>query len=188
MRSLLTTNEQNFYRELILKEAYTRLAWKMKFNQEHPSSSIATKPKTIRSLKPPVVVDGNLTLPPVVQKPRVPRAHAQTQAQAQERQPLNGGGAPLIMRPPSPQSRAALFQGVSNEGKGRLLYLRKRAQKDPEEKFEHPILSSWEYGWRQGDFEIDCRTPANGRSGIVRSTFYARNGIFNIPSVTDQLG
>ncbi|XP_073773229.1 uncharacterized protein isoform X3 [Danio rerio] len=58
MRNLLTTNEQNFYRELILKEAYTRLAWKVKYS----------------------------------------------------------------------------------------------------------------------DFETDCRTPANGRSGVVKSAFYARNG------------
>ncbi len=39
-----------------------------------------------------------------------------------------------------------------------------------------------------GDYEIDCKTPAYGRSGIVKSTFYARNGIFNIPTATDQLG
>ncbi len=39
-----------------------------------------------------------------------------------------------------------------------------------------------------GDYEIDCKTPVYGRSGIVRSTFYTRNGIFNIPTATDQLG
>lgn len=38
-----------------------------------------------------------------------------------------------------------------------------------------------------GDYEIDSKTPAYGRSGIVRNTFYGRNGIFNIPTVTDQL-
>uniref|UniRef100_A0A8C2BXC2 Si:ch211-193l2.10 n=1 Tax=Cyprinus carpio TaxID=7962 RepID=A0A8C2BXC2_CYPCA len=173
MRSLLTTQDQNFYRELILKEAYTRLAWKMKYSKEYPTTFTSRRSRSIGLFNPPSV--SKVTLPPVVQK--------------LEKQPVRRSlsEAPL-MRPVSPQTTAALYQGLSNEGKGRSLYLKKRAQKGPEEKFDYPILSSWDYGWRLGDYEIDGKTPVYGRSGIVRSTFYARNGIFNIPSATDQLG
>uniref|UniRef100_A0A673FNH8 Si:ch211-193l2.10 n=1 Tax=Sinocyclocheilus rhinocerous TaxID=307959 RepID=A0A673FNH8_9TELE len=128
MRNLLTTQDQNFYRELILKEAYTRLAWKMKYSKEYPT--------TFTREKQPL-----LTLPPVVQ--------------TREKQPLRWSlsEAPL-MRAASPQTKAALYRGLSNEGKGQGLYPRKRAQKHPEEKFDYPILSSWEYGWRLETFLI----------------------------------
>ncbi|ROI15567.1 hypothetical protein DPX16_2514 [Anabarilius grahami] len=178
MRNLLTTQDQNFYRELILKEAYTRLAWKMKQSKEYPTTFTSRRSKSIGLFNPPSA--SKLTLPPVVQT-----QEKQSEAPAIVRRSLSE--APL-MRPVSPQTRAALFQGFSHEGKGRHQYLRKRAQKGPEEKFDYPILSSWDYGWRLGDYAIDCKTPASGRSGIVRNTFYARNGIFNIPTATDQLG
>ncbi|XP_052425396.1 protein ATP6V1FNB [Carassius gibelio] len=173
MRNLLTTQDQNFYRELILKEAYTRLAWKMKYSKEYPTTVASRRTKSIGLFNPPSV--GEVTLPPVVQpreKPPVLRSLSE---------------APL-MRPVSPSTTAALYQGSSNEGKGRSLYLKKRAQKGPEEKFDYPILSSWDYGWRLGDYEVDSKTPVHGRSGIVKSTFYARNGIFNIPAANDRLG
>uniref|UniRef100_A0A672K0T6 Si:ch211-193l2.10 n=1 Tax=Sinocyclocheilus grahami TaxID=75366 RepID=A0A672K0T6_SINGR len=136
MRNLLTTQDQNFYRELILKEAYTRLAWKMKYSKEYPTTFVSRRSRSIGLFNPPSV--GKVTLPPVVQ--------------TWEKQPVRRSlsEAPL-MRAASPQTKAALCQGLSNEGKGRGLYLRKRAQKDPEEKFDYPILSSWEYGWRLGE-------------------------------------
>ncbi|XP_065096874.1 protein SPMIP1 [Paramisgurnus dabryanus] len=174
MRNLLTTQDQNFYRELILKEAYTRLAWKMKYSQEYPSSSTARQFKSIGLFNPPSV--SKLTLPPVVQKPKTPVVTQRTLSETP------------LMRPISPHIKASLYDGFSHEGKGRQLYLKKRSKQGPEEKFEYPILSSWDYGWRLGDYDSDCKTPANGRSEIVRNTFYARNGIFNIPLATDRLG
>ncbi|KAK7119053.1 hypothetical protein R3I94_021034 [Phoxinus phoxinus] len=150
----------------------------MKYSEEYPNTFTTRRPKSIGVfINPPPPPARKLTLPPVVQK--------------QEKKPvivLRPLSEAPLMRPVTPQIKADLYQGLSNEGKGRHLYLRKRAQKGPEEKFDYPILSSWDYGWRLGDYEIDCRTPASGRSGIVRSTFYTRNGIFNIPTGTDQLG
>ncbi|XP_051528479.1 protein ATP6V1FNB [Myxocyprinus asiaticus] len=178
MRNLLTTQDQNFYRELILKEAYTRLAWKMKYSKEYPTRFTTRRSKSIEPFNPPSA--SKLVLPPVVQTQEKKRgAPVLVQRSLSE--------APL-MRPVSPHTKESLYHGFSKEGKGRHLYLRKRAQKDPENKFDYPILSSWDYGWRLGDYEMDCKTPAHGRSGIVRSTFYARNGIFNIPTATDQFG
>ncbi|XP_062842192.1 protein SPMIP1 isoform X2 [Trichomycterus rosablanca] len=145
MRTLLTTQNQDWYREMIMKEAYTRLAWNINYVQ------------TIKKKVEPKEPQRTLTETP-------------------------------LMRPVSPQSREALYHGLTTEGKGRGQYLQKRFQKRPEERFDYPILSSWEYGWRLGDYEQSYRSPANGRSGVVRSNFYARNGVFYIPSATDRLG
>uniref|UniRef100_A0A3B3ZTL3 Sperm microtubule inner protein 1 C-terminal domain-containing protein n=1 Tax=Periophthalmus magnuspinnatus TaxID=409849 RepID=A0A3B3ZTL3_9GOBI len=60
--------------------------------------------------------------------------------------------------------------------RGRSQYLRSRGLMLPEQKFDFPLVSSWEYGWRLA------------RSSVVKSTFYARNGVFNSPSPTDALG
>ncbi len=143
MRNLQTTQDQNFYRELILKEDCTRLAWKMKYSKEYASTftSHRSKSKSIGLFNPPSV--GKVTLPPVVQT-----RETRERPEKPDRRSLSE--APL-MRPASPRTTAALYRGLSNEGKGRSLYLKKRAQKDPEEKFDHPILSSWDYGWRLGE-------------------------------------
>ncbi|XP_064160252.1 protein SPMIP1 [Anguilla rostrata] len=178
MRNLLTTQNQNCYRELIEKEAYTRMAWKMKYGDDYPMSFPSRRPKVPQA---PKLSTPKTVLPPVV-KP--PERKKEVSAEPVER---TLSAAPL-MRPVSPQTKETLYQGFSKEGKGRHLYLRRRVQKGPEDKFDFPLLSSWEYGWRLGDYDRDYRSPANGRSGIVRNTFYARNGIFHFPSPTDQLG
>ncbi|KAJ0002539.1 hypothetical protein NQD34_007688 [Periophthalmus magnuspinnatus] len=95
---------------------------------------------------------------------------------------------PPVMRPASPQTRQSLYQGSSHQGRGRSQYLRSRGLMLPEQKFDFPLVSSWEYGWRLGDFTLDYKTPTRARSSVVKSTFYARNGVFNSPSPTDALG
>ncbi|XP_072522418.1 protein SPMIP1 [Salminus brasiliensis] len=180
MRNLLTTQNQNCYRELIMKEAYTRLTWKTKYGKDYPASFASRRAKTMGLFNPPKPPT-QITLPPVVQ----PQEKNKKQAPMLVGRTLSE--APL-MRPVSPQTKEVLYHGFSKEGKGRSTYLKRRVQKMPEEKFDYPILSSWEYGWRLGDYDHNYKSPANGRSGVVRSTFYARNGIFNIPAQTDKLG
>ncbi|KAM9444145.1 protein SPMIP1 [Clarias gariepinus] len=173
MRTLLTTQEQNSYRELIVKEAYTRFNWKMKYGKDHPFRFAPRKSKTANLTTAPKV-----TLPPVVRAPEKKKEAPVLQPSSQ---------VPL-MRPISPRSKEIFYNGLSKEGKGCSQYLKRRMQKMPEERFYYPLLSSWEYGWRLGDYENDYKSPINGKSAVVRSTFYARNGIFNIPSATDHLG
>ncbi|XP_061074951.1 protein SPMIP1 [Conger conger] len=181
MRNLLTTQNQNCYREMIEKEAYTRMAWKTKYGDDYPISFPVRSPKKVpEAPKPPTP---KTVLPPVVKPPEKKKKEVVVEEPAEQ----TVKAAPL-MRPVSPHTKDALYRGFSKEGKGRHMYLRTRAQKGPEEKFDFPLLSSWEYGWRLGDYDRDYRSPANGRSGIVRGTFYARNGIFHIPSPTDHLG
>ncbi|KAL2091664.1 hypothetical protein ACEWY4_013927 [Coilia grayii] len=177
MRSLLTTQHQNCYCELIIKEANTRLAWKKKYGESYPRSFTSHRAKA--AALPKVVIPKSV-LPPVSFLPERKPVPSPKVTCSLSKTPL--------MRPVTAETREVLYQGFYKEGKGRHLYLQRRVLKGPEEKFDHPILSSWDYGWRLGDYERKYTSPANGRSGIVRSTFYAKNGIFNIPSATDQLG
>uniref|UniRef100_A0A3P9H8P4 Si:ch211-193l2.10 n=1 Tax=Oryzias latipes TaxID=8090 RepID=A0A3P9H8P4_ORYLA len=92
--------------------------------------------------------------------------------------------APPLMKPVHLPSLPLLYlQGI-----GRSLYLQRRGHIRPEEKFDFPLLSSWEYGWRLGDFTLDYRTPSHARSAVVEKTFYSKNGVFRNPSATDSMG
>lgn len=183
MRNLLTTQNQNCYREQIEKEAFTRLAWKDRYGHYYPTCFVSRKTRDLElpKLQPPESSKTRPILPPVlkpVEKKRVATALVVQRSLSE---------VPL-MRPVTPETKMDLYQGFSKEGNGRSLYLHRRIQKGPEDKFDYPLLSSWDYGWRLGDYEQDYRSPVNGRSGVVRNTFYARNGIFNFPSATDRLG
>uniref|UniRef100_A0A7N8Y8P2 Protein ATP6V1FNB n=1 Tax=Mastacembelus armatus TaxID=205130 RepID=A0A7N8Y8P2_9TELE len=136
MRSLLTTQSQNCYREQIQKEMLTRLTWKSRYMQVYPSCC---------------------------------------NTQNHSREPNK-----LPQLPADPRCPV--------QGKGRSLYLQRRGQIRPEDKFDFPLLSSWEYGWRLGDYTLDYRTPVRARSSVVKNTFYARNGVFSSSSATDTLG
>ncbi|XP_056156874.1 protein ATP6V1FNB [Lampris incognitus] len=190
MRTLMTTQYQNFYREQIQKEMFTRLAWKSRYSKDYPPcfsprskaprdpTRLPSHPRTVLPLVTKTSEKQRDTpLPP---QPSPPSLHVG----AKERL----GVAPL-MRPVSPQTRQAIYHAPpDHRGKGRSLYLHRRSQKRPEEKFDYPILSSWEYGWRLGDYSLDYTSPSHGRSCVVKNTFYARNGVFNFPSATDILG
>ncbi|XP_078103729.1 protein SPMIP1 [Sander vitreus] len=192
MRCLLTTQSQNGYREQIQKEMLTRLAWKSRYanlyscynprNNSTESTQLPRLPADPRAVLPPVTrtIEEQSNLPP--RPPSPPRPPVLS---------LEGEGrlnVPPLMRPVSPQTRRALYQDSSHHGKGRSLYLQRRGLVRPEEKFDFPLLSSWEYGWRLGDYTLDYRTPSRAKSSVVKNTFYARNGVFCSPSATDTLG
>ncbi|XP_031700938.1 uncharacterized protein LOC116382218 isoform X2 [Anarrhichthys ocellatus] len=191
-KAMLTTQSQNCYREQIQKETLTRLAWKSRYADLYPSCCNPPKnddgteptqpprlPADDRAVLPPVsrTTEKRSALPPALPPPPVVSLEGDG--------PLNVAS---LMRPVSPQTRLALYQDSSHHGKGRKLYLQKRGHVRPEEKFDFPLLSSWEYGWRLGDYTLDYRTPSRAKSSVVKNTFYARNGVFSSPSATDKLG
>ncbi|XP_026205402.1 uncharacterized protein LOC113155101 isoform X2 [Anabas testudineus] len=185
MRHLLTTQSQNCYREQIQKEMLTRLAWKSRYAKLYPPCSNPqnhsrepAQPPADRTVLPP------LTRTPEKQSNLPPPRHPPVLSVDAD----GGLSVAPTMRPVSPQTRQALYWDSSHHGRGRGLYLQRRGQIRPEEKFDFPLLSSWEYGWRLGDYTLDYRTPSRARSSVVKNTFYARNGVFNIPSATDTLG
>ncbi|XP_069025729.1 protein SPMIP1 [Embiotoca jacksoni] len=177
MRGLLTTQNQNCYREQVRKEMLTRLAWNSRYANLYPTcdspgntstepAPLPAKPRAVKFLVTRTPErQGDLPPPP---PPPVPPVD-------EEQRP----GAPPLMRPVSPQTRQALYQDSSQHGKGRSLYLQRRGRIRPEERFDFPLLSSWEYGWRLGDYTLDYRTPSCARSSVVKNTFYAKNGVFH---------
>ncbi|KAM4612802.1 uncharacterized protein ACJ7VT_011034 [Polymixia lowei] len=186
MRTLMTTQNQNCYREQIQKEMLTRLTWKSRYARDYLSCYTAHN----KSPRDPAQPPRDPAQPPrdPAQPPRDPAQPPRDPAQPPRLSCLLLPSVPPLMRAVSPQTRRTLYQSSSHHGKGRSLYLERRGQKRPEEKFDYPLLSSWEYGWRLGDYRLDYRSPASGRSAVVKSNFYSRNGVFNIPSATDTLG
>lgn len=126
-----------------MKEAYTRLNWKMKYGKDYPTRFAWRKSKVVYPVNPTTAP--KVTLPPVVDAPEKKKKEKEAPVLQQAL-----SEAPL-MRPVSPQTRETLYHGLSKEGKGRSQYLTRRMQKMPEERFECPLLSSWEYGWRLGN-------------------------------------
>ncbi|CAJ1051983.1 protein ATP6V1FNB-like [Xyrichtys novacula] len=180
MRYLLTTQSQNCYREQIKKEMLTRLAWKRRYADLYPSCNEHPRTRTGKTQLPHLPAEERtpekMSDPPPPPPPVVP---------SEEEQRLS---APPLMRPVSPKSRNTLYQDSSHHGKGRRLYLQRRGQIKPEERFDFPVLSSWEYGWRLGDYTLNYKTPSRAKFSVVKNTFYARNGVFSSPTATDMLG
>ncbi|XP_041634311.1 protein ATP6V1FNB [Cheilinus undulatus] len=187
MQSLLTTQSQNCYREQIQKEMLTRLAWRRRYAELYPSCYNPGNINTKTPQQPHLPADPRAVPPTVTSTPekKSDLLHPPPSVASSEEGQLSV--APL-MRPVSPQTRMALYQESSHHGKGRSLYLQRRGRIRPEDKFDFPVLSSWEYGWRLGDYTLDYRTPSRAKSSVVKNTFYARNGVFSDPSATDTLG
>ncbi|KAM7005530.1 LOW QUALITY PROTEIN: protein SPMIP1 [Tautogolabrus adspersus] len=196
MRYLLTTQSQNCYREQIQKEMMTRLAWKRRYAERYPScynpGDTSAETTQLPHLQP-VPADHRPVLPTVTMKPEK-KSDLSPPPPPLPPPPvvsLDEEGR-LSVAPPHetcfPQTRSALYQESSHHGKGRSLYLQRRGQIRPEERFDFPVLSSWEYGWRLGDYTLDYVTPSRAKSSVVKNTFYARNGVFNNKSATDTLG
>ncbi|XP_066469070.1 protein SPMIP1 [Tiliqua scincoides] len=185
MRGLLTTGEQDGWRELINKEAFCRVNWKVKYGHKYtrhlPDYGTSKRKYFLPALCSP---EESLRSPKCQEEP----AQEEGKQQLLEKREGPSLQEPLPeMRAPTPQTTQLLYQGFSHEGKGRCRYLQERKMKSPEEKFHYPVLSSWEYGWRLGDAVKDIRTPIYGKSRIVMDTFYFKNGIFYHPSKTDRL-
>ncbi|XP_048347820.1 protein ATP6V1FNB [Sphaerodactylus townsendi] len=184
MRGLLTTREQDGWRELIYKEASCRVNWKAKYGYKYPRRLPDNGISRRKCLFPPISPTREETSFPSGEERTTPK---QQQELPEEKAWLSLQEPLPDMRAPDLEATQLLYQGISHEGKGRKRYLRERNAQSPEEKFRYPVLSSWEYGWRLGDVVKDIRTPIHGKSRIVKDTFYFRNGIFYHPSKTDKL-
>jgi len=118
--------------------------------------------------------DGNHT----VKLPMITDSSGSDPCERSERDSLTS--RPLLsrdMKPVDETTLARIYEGSSREGKGRYGYLRTRHSLRPELKYEYPIVSSWEYGWRLDDVirVDDMKNPEFGRSRIVADTFYRNN-------------
>ncbi|XP_027719834.1 protein ATP6V1FNB isoform X2 [Vombatus ursinus] len=189
MRDLLSTRNQACWTELIEKEAHSRAHWRTKFAHKYPRVPGPRKkhqlpfscPAPDPCLLPPIS-------PPRTEYPGEGAGVQSPQEGAEKGQKEKAEAEPFLpeMRPATPKTGQLLYQGISREGKGRLLYLQARWQQKPEDKFRYPVLSSWDYGWHIGDTMKEAKAPVHAKSRLVGDTFYFRNGVFHQPSRSDQ--
>ncbi|KAM9592953.1 protein SPMIP1 [Trichechus inunguis] len=212
MRELLTTQSQACWKEHIQREATARAIWKLNYGHKYlkdgrvprkqpqqvqPSSASWASPvpatcspnrKEVRVAWPetkgvqnqPSRTVGGQGPPPKTDRAR----EVQGAAQGPAGQTRAGG---LEMQPAPASTLQLLFQGVSHDGEGRAMYLRERYRQKPQEKFQYPILSSWEYGWHMEDAMKDTKAPIYAKSQPITKIFYLKGGVFHFPRRTDQL-
>lgn len=169
MRELnMDTQRQNFWKESINNEVTIRNRW----FQQHMNVGFAEK-KTEAAKPRKVIQVQPLQTKELPSKPtREPTAPAL--------QPTNKASKSMSeMRVASAATRNILYTGLSAEGDGRKAYLLQRKIKGPEEKFEYPLTSALEVGWkiREVSSKIEGKPAQFGRSRIVHDTFYRTNGV-----------
>ncbi|KAJ4449926.1 hypothetical protein ANN_01333 [Periplaneta americana] len=86
-----------------------------------------------------------------------------------------------VMRPVSPKVRRLLYKGISHEDEGRWLYLRKRTQLAPKQRYYFQETSGFGYGWHEPSKTLNYGSRF-GKSSAPREDFYRRNGIGPDPS------
>lgn len=174
-RIAMDTRAQNSWKELIEKEAATRIACKKKQEQGSKDQDDWFDRTKYKINKP---LTGNL--PTTLKFPARPnRGNTYDEIERIKEQLKNTGENFLSeMKKPNDETQKLLYDGFTKEGKGRYQYLRERNNEDPETKYEYPLLNSFEYGWKLNEVSQEYKTPTHGRGRIVEESFYRRNGVF----------
>lgn len=162
MKDLFTSRGQACWEERIRKEVIARTTWKVKHGHKYPKErslpgkqlqqALFHSPLGVGSLPATSSPDRRTGLPETKEvRAQLSRGVGVQEVQRATRGPT-GQTKPgsLEMRPVPSSTLQLLFQGISHDGQGRALYLRERNRQKPEEKFQYPIVSSWEYGWHVG--------------------------------------
>ena len=180
----MDTQRQNFWKESIHKEATVRLLWHMKFSKEFARNHSLQE----QQRKKQDEISWSKTVPVTTinleRYPKKKKINKLPDAGQEEKKSLKG--LTSEMRPVTPSTRDLLFKGFSALGEGRYQYLQKRKQKKPEQKYEFPVTSGWEYGWKVTKSMKNSSTrPAEfGRTRIVKDSFYRTNGVLPIQNVS----
>lgn len=187
----MDTQQQNFWVESINKEATLRYAWQLRYSKQFAKDAALQKESSGKNKGLHIRSSVSSTIKRMEEsaKKREKERKKETSAKSS---PLEGASAgdgnnepkkqeefPLRdMRPSTPNTRALLYSGISAHGEGRCAYLKKRTLLDPEEKYDFPILSSCQYGWKILQLSKNSKPSAvHGRTCIVRDTFYRHSGI-----------
>ena len=80
------------------------------------------------------------------------------------------------MRPPTVGTRALLYEGISAQGQGRKAYLAKRKALGPDQKYEVPLMTSAEYGWKVMEY-TDLKKSTFACKNTIENSFYRTSGI-----------
>lgn len=184
----MDTQQQNFWIENINKEAALRFAWQLRYSKKFAKESAAQKhqQQQLARKQPPALelrsdvsqrikrLEGELASKPSSVAPPRSRTSSRGSSKAQ----AASRGPPRDMRPPSVATRAVLYDGISAHGEGRYAYLTRRKQLSPDQKYEFPVLSSCQYGWKILDFMDPTSKPSPfARTCVIRDSFYRTSGV-----------
>lgn len=169
----MDTQRQNFWKESINKEAYVRLAWHARFSKEFVRDAAAITAQKPR--KEGLKINALQSLKEEMEKKE--KKEQESRKEVEEIAKKEPDSLLVEMRPASGKTRALLYDGFSALGGGRYAYLQQRKLKAPEIKYEFPITSSWEVGWKLRDYFKQQNPASCGRTRVIRDTFYRPNGI-----------
>ncbi|XP_069101138.1 protein SPMIP1-like [Argopecten irradians] len=185
-----STQIQKFLEESYNKERDARLGWYIK-KTDKSSSMAESKQSEVARRKiqnAPKPAEDLLTKLP---EDRTPQRFNKKKSNFQDvpfMEKNSGEMLNVAMLPVIASVKNKLYDGFTKEGKGRYQYLCDRYKDSPEDKFQFPLLSSWEYGWRLADVvkKNEIKKPAFGRTRIVSDTFYTRTGIPSNPDYEEK--
>ena len=180
----MDTQLQNFWIESIDKEASLRFAWQLKYSKQFArkvvqqgqqnkktglvlSNAVSDRIKKMEAESKPVQLS--------TVGPGGTKAHSQFPPRSQSAK-SDGVVVMRDMRPPSQSTRAVLYSGISAHGEGRYAYLKKRKLMIPEQKYEFPILSSCQYGWKITEL-TNPKPSRYARTCVIKDSFYRNSGI-----------
>lgn len=172
----MDTQRQNFWKESINKEAFVRLLWHARYSKEfvRDVAAMTTRKPRMEGLKINALESLKEEMEAKEKKERGSRKKVEEIAKKHPESLL------VEMRPVSKDTKELLYDGFSALGGGRYAYLQKRNLKDPEVKYEYPITSSWEIGWKLQDCVKQQKSPSFGRTRVIRDTFYRPGGILYV--------
>ncbi|CAF1627243.1 unnamed protein product, partial [Adineta ricciae] len=171
------TRSQNAWKELIEKESVTRISWHRKFQATSNEDEWFKRAFYTQATSKPV----SQTLPTIVLPPKPKRRYDSSDTINQLREKLDVEHNPDILKemyPVKKEHQRLLYDGFSAEDKGRFRYLKVRQEFAPEQKYQYPISSSMEYGWKLDENAHHYQTPIHARGKFIEESFYRTNGAF----------
>lgn len=179
MTLAMDTQLQNFWIESIDKEASLRFAWQLKYSKQFAKKVVQQKqPNKKTGLVLSNAVSERIKKIEEESKPVRSAPGGAKGSKPSRSQSAKSDRVTVLrdMRPPSQSTRSVLYGGISAHGEGRYAYLKKRKQLIPEEKYEFPILSSCQYGWKIT--ELTNPKPSKfARTCVIKDSFYRNSGI-----------
>ena len=172
----MDTQLQNFCTESINKEAFIRFAWHSRYSKQFCKRPFNPKPKKTGLNLNTTFVSEKIKQMETERKP--PRSAPAKRGSTRQDTRLNKSDGALAMRdmrPPSSSTRSLLYSGISAHGEGRYAYLKKRKTLTPVQKYEFPLLSSYQYGWKI--MEYANPKPSPHARVYIDSLFYRKRGI-----------
>ena len=191
----MDTQQQNFWVENIQKEAALRFAWQLRYSKKFAKDAAREKPpqrkqpvglhlqsnisERIKHIEDEMAPKGSAARGADKTASQAGSRGSRTSQRASRSSAKSSEGVSIRnMRPPSVATRSLLYGGISAHGEGRYAYLKKRKSLTPEQKYEFPVLSSCQYGWKIMDFMDPNSKPSRfARTCVIRDSFYRNSGI-----------